>query len=71
MVDKICNIKFTDRPSLKIIEYCMKNNAKYCIIPIQDYLGLSDSEYCVLAIHIGILLCSLSRRFNSFSASME
>ena len=44
MVDKICNIKFTDRPSLKIIEYCMKNNAKYCIIPIQDYLGLSDSD---------------------------
>lgn len=44
VVDSICKIKFTDRPNLKIIEHCMKQKSNYCIIPIQDYLGLTD-EY--------------------------
>ena len=44
LVDSICKIKFTDKPNLKIIEYCMRQKPKYCIIPIQDYLGLNDSE---------------------------
>lgn len=44
LVDAICKIKFTDRANLKIIEYCMKQNSRYCIIPLQDYLGLTDSE---------------------------
>lgn len=42
LTDSICKIKFTDRPNLKIIEYCMKQNNDYCIIPLQDYLGLTD-----------------------------
>lgn len=44
LVDSICRIRFTDRPNLKIIEYCMKQQSRYCIIPLQDYLGLTDSE---------------------------
>lgn len=44
VVDSICKIKFTDRPNLKIIEHCMKQKSNFCIIPIQDYLGLTD-EY--------------------------
>lgn len=42
LVDSICKIKFTDRPNLKIIECCMKQKSDYCIIPMQDYLGLTD-----------------------------
>ncbi len=44
LIDSICKIKFTDRANLKIIEYCMKQNSRYTIIPLQDYLGLTDSE---------------------------
>ncbi len=44
LIDKLCGITFPDRPNLKMIEFCMKQNTKYCIIPLQDYLGLSDSE---------------------------
>ncbi len=44
LIDSICKIKFTDKENLKIIEYCMKQDSKYCIIPLQDYLGLTDSE---------------------------
>lgn len=44
LVDGICRIRFTDRPNLKIIEYCMKQQSRYCIIPLQDYLGLTDGE---------------------------
>ena len=44
IVNKICGIKFTDKPNLKIIEFAMKQNSKYVIIPLQDYLGLTDSE---------------------------
>lgn len=44
LIDSICKIKFTDKPNLKIIEYCMKQKPKYCIIPLQDYLGLNDYE---------------------------
>lgn len=43
LIDSICKIKFTDRANLKIIEYCMKQQSKYVIIPLQDYLGLTDS----------------------------
>ena len=42
IVDKVCNIGFFDRPNLKIIEYSMKSNCDICIVPLQDYLGLSD-----------------------------
>ena len=42
LIDKLCDIKFTDRPNLKIIEFCMKQACKYTIIPLQDYLGLTD-----------------------------
>ena len=44
IVDKICDIKFVDKPNLKIIEFAMKQNSKYVIIPLQDYLGLTDNE---------------------------
>ena len=44
VVDKLCDIKFTDKPNLKIIEFAMKQNSKYVIVPLQDYLGLTDSE---------------------------
>ncbi len=44
LVDKICNIKFLDRPNLKIIEFAMKQNSKYVIVPLQDYLGLTDFD---------------------------
>lgn len=43
-IDKLCKIKFTDRAELKIIEYCMMQKSNMCIIPLQDYLGLTDSE---------------------------
>ncbi len=42
IVDKLCKISFYDRPNLKIIEYVMKQNCNYAIIPLQDYLGLDD-----------------------------
>ncbi len=44
VVDKLCDIKFKDRPNLKIIEFAMKQNSKYVIIPLQDYLGLTDFD---------------------------
>ena len=44
LIDNVCDIKFTDPAHLKIIEFCMKQATDYCIIPIQDYLGLTDSE---------------------------
>lgn len=44
LVDSVCKIKFTDRPNLKIIEYCMRQDCNYTIIPLQDYLGLSDED---------------------------
>lgn len=44
IVDELCDIKFTDRPNLKIIEFCMNETTDTCIIPIQDYIGLSDNE---------------------------
>ena len=44
LINKLCDIKFTDRPNLKIIEFAMKQNSNYVIIPLQDYLGLTDSE---------------------------
>ena len=31
VVDKLCDIKFTDKPNLKIIEFAMKQNSKYVI----------------------------------------
>ena len=42
IIDKICNIGFYDKPNLKIIEYSMNTKCDYCIIPLQDYLGLDD-----------------------------
>ena len=42
LIDDVCNIKFLDKPNLKIIEYAMKTDCDMVIIPIQDYLGLSD-----------------------------
>lgn len=42
LIDKVCNIKFFDKPNLKIIEYAMNTDCNMVIIPIQDYLGLSD-----------------------------
>jgi len=44
IIDELCGIGFYDRPNLKIIEFSMKTNADYCIIPLQDYLGLSDED---------------------------
>lgn len=44
LIDSICKIKITDKANFKIFEYCMKTNAKYCITPIQDFIGLSDNE---------------------------
>ena len=44
LVDTLCHITFTDRPNLKIIETCMQQACKDCIIPLQDYLGLTDEE---------------------------
>lgn len=44
LVNSICRIKFTDQPHLKIIEFCMKQNSRYCIVPLQDYLGFTDGE---------------------------
>ena len=42
LIDDVCGIKFEDKPNLKIIEYAMNTNCDIVIIPIQDYLGLSD-----------------------------
>lgn len=44
IVDKECGISFFDKPNFKIIEFCMKQACDTCIIPLQDYLSLSDSE---------------------------
>ena len=44
LVDSICKIHFPASPNLKIIEYCFKQGSALCIIPLQDYLGLTDSE---------------------------
>lgn len=43
-VDTACNIGFFDKPNLKMIEFCMEQECDTCIIPLQDYIGLSDSE---------------------------
>lgn len=42
LIDEACNIGFMDRPELKIVEFCMNKNCDYCIVPLQDYLGLPD-----------------------------
>ncbi len=42
IIDEVCGIKFTDRPNLKIVEFALKTDCKYAIIPFQDYLGLDD-----------------------------
>ncbi len=42
LVDTVCGIILFDRPNLKIIEYSMNTACDIVIIPIQDYLGLSD-----------------------------
>ncbi len=42
LIDDVCKIGFFDKPNLKIIEYAMNTNCNTVIIPIQDYLGLSD-----------------------------
>ena len=42
IVDKECKIGFYDKPNLKIIEFAFNQNCDYVIIPIQDYLGLTD-----------------------------
>ncbi|MBQ9448881.1 MAG: 4-alpha-glucanotransferase [Acholeplasmatales bacterium] len=44
IIDDLCKIGFYDKPNLKIIEFAMKTNCDYCIIPLQDYLGLSDED---------------------------
>jgi len=44
VVSKTIKCKFADRPELKAIEACMKQASNYCIIPLQDYLGLGDDE---------------------------
>ena len=44
IINKICNIGFKDKENLKIIEFAMKQESKYVIVPLQDYLGLTDSE---------------------------
>ena len=44
IVDKLCDIKFKDKPNLKMIEFAMKQNSKYVIVPLQDYLGLTDFD---------------------------
>ena len=42
IIDDLCHIGFYDKPNLKIIEYSMHTKCDYCIIPLQDYLGLDD-----------------------------
>lgn len=44
IINKICNIGFKDKENLKIIEFAMKQESKYVIVPLQDYLGLTDAE---------------------------
>lgn len=44
IVDKVCDINFSDRPNLKIIEFCMNQACDVCITPLQDLIGLSDTE---------------------------
>ncbi len=44
LIDRLCGIHFTDKPNLKIIEFCMKQNCRICIIPLQDYLSCTDGE---------------------------
>ena len=44
IINKLCNIGFKDKENLKIIEFAMKQESKYVIVPLQDYLGLTDSE---------------------------
>lgn len=43
-INDICNIKPTDLPNLRIIEKCMYSIPDTCIIPLQDYLGLTDDD---------------------------
>ena len=44
IIDNLCDIKFYDRPNLKICEFAMKTDCDMVIIPIQDYLGLPDDS---------------------------
>ena len=44
LIDKVCNISIMDKPNFKIIEYAMKTKCDVVIIPIQDYLGLTDED---------------------------
>jgi len=43
-VSEVCGISFSDKPNLKIIEFCMNQACDTCIIPLQDYLGCADSD---------------------------
>lgn len=44
LIDKVCNISIMDKPNFKIIEFAMNTKCDVVIIPIQDYLGLTDEE---------------------------
>ena len=43
-INELVGINWGDKPNLKIIEWCMKTECDICIIPLQDYLGLTDEE---------------------------
>lgn len=44
LIDSLCSISILDKPNFKMIEYCMKSDPIYCIIPMQDYLSCCDCE---------------------------
>ena len=44
-VNKTCGLRVNSKnPNLKLIDACMKKPCKYVIVPIQDYLGLTDAR---------------------------
>jgi len=44
-VNKTCGLRTNSKdPHLKLIDCCMKQKCKYVIIPIQDYLGLTNAR---------------------------
>jgi 4-alpha-glucanotransferase len=43
-VNALVGINWGDWPARKIIEWCMRTACDTCIIPLQDYLGLTDEE---------------------------